>query len=76
MRVDRVLNSSTEAVAHRIPPHPHLPLGASPCLPLPLLPPQPAPPPLWAQQAGNTSGSCGPTLGDTRAHEVGGFGAA
>ena len=43
--------------AHRIPPHPHLPLGASPCRPLPLLPPQPAPPPLRAQQAGNTSGS-------------------
>lgn len=72
-RVDRALSPQffhrSRGASHPSPP-------ASPCLLLPLFPPQPAPPPLWAQQARNTSGSFGPTLGGTGAHEAGGFGEA
>lgn len=53
-------------------PRPHLPLGASPRLLLPLFPLQPAPPHCGPNRPGIHLGSCGPTLGARLgAHEAG-----
>lgn len=75
-RVDPASSFSTEAAAHLIPPHPHLPLGPSSWPPPPFFPRRPAgcPSPTVGERRGqNTSAVLRPHPGGHRGPRSGGL---